>query len=652
MRVEMSKERIEIEMKAVLLTVMGLVCSVHASEPKTHLPTSPLHFGRFFHVAKTGSDETGDGSCARPFRTINRAASTLEVSDTVVVHGGVYRETVTLKTNGHPFCPEAMIRFVAAEGEKVWIRGSDVFTSEWSPVAEDIWRTSLPEALFAPGAYNPFALDIDFNRADSVRPGSGVAVRGVFWIDGVCGLSRACDEQLASPGDFHVSEDGRFVEMRFPHGRKPADCEIEISIRKQCFASSFGGTAYFEVAGIDVGHAVEPGAFDGPRRRIVRRNAKSGITIQRDFAAPPSGLAYSIPTEGQIARLSDDTLIGALARPQVMDRFTLDGFRSTEVRWSPEETGWRDCERLPAGQTMSYFYDRADGRLYNFWTESVDDGPDGLVSGEWNVALRVSTDGGASWDEKTFIPASGEVVFEMIRLRDGSLLLPSTRNVAKKYGVWHHGDFNTNHGRWENGRLVWTRGETLHVEPEESECGLDEPHVAQLTDGRLVVLLRAGARLPTEEKGVGGLTSGKLLSVSADNGMTWSKPRFLRYDDGRIVYSSRSYQDLFVSEKNGRLYAILNISSKPCLDCDPRNVLQIAEIDQETLCLKRETVTVIVRQHEQHHDLVRYSNWRGVQDAKGDMLIFFELGMSQLCPIRRGYDRSLYCYRIVLPSGK
>ena len=374
--------------------------------------------------------------------------------------------------------------------------------------------------------------------------------------------------------------------------------------------------------------------------------------VQRDFAAPPSGLAYSIPTEGQIARLPDDTLIGALSRPQVMDRFTMDGFRSTEARWSPEGTGWRDRERLPAGQTMSYFYNRTDGRLYNFWTESGDDGPEGLVSGEWNVALRVSTDGGASWDEKTFIPASGEVVFDMIRLRDGSLLLPSTRNVAKKYGVWYHADFNTNHGRWENGRLVWTRGETLHVEPEESDCGLSEPHVAQLADGRLVVLLRAGSRLSTEENGVGGLTSGKLMSVSADNGMTWSKPRFLRYDDGKIVYSPRSYQDLFVSEKNGRLYAILNISGEPCWGCDPRNALQIAEIDQETLCVRRETVTVIARQHEQHHNLVRYSNWRGTQDAKGDMLIFFELGSSELCPIRRGYDRSMYCYRIVLPSGK
>ena len=624
----------------------------HAAEPRFHVPTSPSHFGRFFHVAKTGSDEKGDGSRGNPFRTIGRAASALEPSDTVVVHGGVYREAVALKVQGHPYVPEALMRFVAAEGEKVWIRGSDVFSAQWESIGEDVWCAPLPDGLFAAGSYNPFALDIDFNNAAPVRPGRADAVRGEFWIDGVCGLSRACGEPLSAVGDFHVTTDGRTVEMRFPQGRKPADCEIEISRRKQCFVSTFEGTAFYEVVGIDVGHAVEPGAFDGPRRRVVRRNAKSGITIQRDFAAPPSGLAYSIPFSGQIARLQDDTLVGAIFRSRVTDRLTLDGFLCVEARSSSKGTAWTREDRLCAGKLVSYFYDRVDGLLYNFWAENENEGQEAFVSGTWDVVLRVSADGGASWGEKTIIPAPGEVFFDMIRLQDGTLLLPSTRNIGEKYGVWSHTDFNTNLGRRENGRIVWTRGGTVHVEPEESDCGLSEPHVAQLADGRLVALLRSGSRLPTEENGVGGVTSGKLLTVSADNGMTWSKPRFLRFDDGKLVYSPRSFQDLFVSEKNGRLYAILNIADGPCWNCDPRNVLQIAEIDRKTLCVKRETVTEIERLHDQHHWMVRYSNWRGVQDAKGDVLIFLELALAEQSPVRRGYDRSMYCYRLILPSAK
>ncbi len=87
--------------------------------------------------------------------------------------------------------------------------------------------------------------------------------------------------------------------------------------------------------------------------------------------------------------------------------------------------------------------------------------------------------------------------------------------------------------------------------------GLDEPHGAILPDGRILVLLRAGARLPGD--GIPGVTSGKRYSISRDNGASWSRPEFLRYDDGGTVYSPRSFQDLFVSRRNGKVYAVLSI---------------------------------------------------------------------------------------------
>ncbi len=613
------------------------------------LPTSPLHFGCQFHVAKNGSDVSGDGSLERPFQTISHAAEVIAVADTVVVHEGVYRETVHLRTKGHPYCPEAIMRFVAAEGERVWIRGSEVFEAEWRKVGGDIWSAVLPKCFFVSGAYNPFAQDIDFNNPQPVRPG-GSAVRGQFWIDDQAGLSRSLEESLVDAGDFHISEDGHRVEMRFPAGIEPASCQIEISVRKQCFESDFSGTAFYEVIGIDVGHAVEPGAFDGPRRRIVHRNAASGITVQRDFAAPPSGMAFSIPFSGQMARLADNTLLGAIFTPTVSGHLTLDSCSCVESKGNASGTRWKKSDKMCPGKLVSFFHDRTDGRLYNFWAEHEVGGMDPFSSGEWNIALRVSDDEGATWSEKMFIPAVGEVAFDMLRLMDGTLLLPATRDVGRRSGGPHHSDFHVILGQWENGVLKWRSGQYLHVDRSESEGGLDEPHVAQLADGRLVVFLRSGSRLPTETDGRGGVTSGKLVSVSTDNGMTWRKPEFLRYDDGGVVYSPRSYQDLFVSEKNGRLYAILNIAQWPAWNCDPRNRLQIAEIDMDTLRLKRTTITEIEGMHEQHHDMVRYSNWRGTQDANGDMLIFLELGEAEQCPIRCGYDRSMYCYRIILPD--
>ena len=51
------------------------------------------------HVATTGADD-GDGSADRPLRTINRAAALAVAGDTVVVHGGEYREWVQPQRGG------------------------------------------------------------------------------------------------------------------------------------------------------------------------------------------------------------------------------------------------------------------------------------------------------------------------------------------------------------------------------------------------------------------------------------------------------------------------------------------------------------------------------------------------------------------------
>jgi hypothetical protein len=53
-------------------------------------------------------------------RTISEAASKVEPGDTVVIHSGVYRETVTIEKSG---TQERPIRFEAAPGENVVITG-------------------------------------------------------------------------------------------------------------------------------------------------------------------------------------------------------------------------------------------------------------------------------------------------------------------------------------------------------------------------------------------------------------------------------------------------------------------------------------------------------------------------------------------------
>ena len=58
------------------------------------------------------------------FPTISAAADAARAGDTVLIHGGVYEETVRIRSSGDAGAP---ITFAAAPGETVWMDGSDRF---------------------------------------------------------------------------------------------------------------------------------------------------------------------------------------------------------------------------------------------------------------------------------------------------------------------------------------------------------------------------------------------------------------------------------------------------------------------------------------------------------------------------------------------
>lgn len=92
------------------------------------------------HVAVTGSDQ-GTGTEMAPFRTISKAVASLEPGDTVVIHKGVYRETVRPASSGTRDLP---IRIIAAAGEDVVVSGADAVLGDWEPVGERARRVALP----------------------------------------------------------------------------------------------------------------------------------------------------------------------------------------------------------------------------------------------------------------------------------------------------------------------------------------------------------------------------------------------------------------------------------------------------------------------------------------------------------------------------
>ena len=104
-----------------------------------------------FHVATDGSD-IADGSEGRPLRTISRAAGHAQPGDTVIVHGGEFREWVRPARGG--LSDQRRITYQAAPGEHVVVKGSERVAG-WEPEGGTVWRTSVPNSLF--GDFNPFA---------------------------------------------------------------------------------------------------------------------------------------------------------------------------------------------------------------------------------------------------------------------------------------------------------------------------------------------------------------------------------------------------------------------------------------------------------------------------------------------------------------
>ena len=105
---------------------------------------------REYHVAKSGNDQNL-GTYESPFLTISKAAKIAEEGDTVIVHEGVYRECVSPEFGSRSaFLP---ITYVAAEGEKVVIKGSEE-VGEWKKDG-DFWCASVKNTIF--GSFNPYA---------------------------------------------------------------------------------------------------------------------------------------------------------------------------------------------------------------------------------------------------------------------------------------------------------------------------------------------------------------------------------------------------------------------------------------------------------------------------------------------------------------
>lgn len=165
------------------------------------------------------------------------------------------------------------------------------------------------------------------------------------------------------------------------------------------------------------------------------------------------------------------------------------------------------------------------------------------------------------------------------------------------------------HGKWdENSQLQWDLSEPIKLSPELSRRGLIEPAVAEMPDGRILMVMR-GSNQGKGDTDVNKMIPGyRWFSVSSDGGYTWSQTEPWTYTTGENFYSPSACSQL-LWHSNQKLYWIGNITEKNPVGNLPRYPLVIGEVDPESLLLKKDTVSIVATREENESEMVTYSNF-------------------------------------------
>jgi hypothetical protein len=146
-------------------------------------------------------------------------------------------------------------------------------------------------------------------------------------------------------------------------------------------------------------------------------------------------------------------------------------------------------------------------------------------------------------------------------------------------------------GSWkDDGKLSWNISERVQADPARSTRGLIEPTLAELNDGRILMIMRGSNGGKNDPQY--SLPGYKWYSVSDDGGFTWTEAEPLKFDDGMPFFSPSAMSTLFM-HSGGRCFWVGNISSENVQGNLPRWPLVIAEINTRSLRLIRSGMITI-----------------------------------------------------------
>lgn len=313
-----------------------------------------MRMATIYHVAKNGSDyNEGTKNC--PFLTIQRAADVAAAGDMVVVHAGVYREWVKPVCGG--LSPDCRVTYMAADGEKVIIKGSEE-VKNWENIEGTVWKTEVCNELF--GNYNPFATEIDGDwlvspREKKVHAGD-VYLNGrsfyeaesldkvkhpELWTKSIHETWGWREEKLISPEDSvyrwyaEVKSETTIIYANF-HGANPNEECVEINVRKCCFFPERTGVDYITVRGFEIAQAATVWAPPtGKQYGIIGPNWSKGWIIEDNIIHDSKCSGISLGKE----ETTGENYFTRWGRKPGYQYQMEAVFRALAIGWSKENTG-------------------------------------------------------------------------------------------------------------------------------------------------------------------------------------------------------------------------------------------------------------------------------------------------------------------------
>ena len=244
----------------------------------------PPNWTRTYHVDQRNPEasDQNPGTAERPWKTIQKAADTLQPGERVLIHAGTYREWVKPRRGGTG--PDAMIGYQAAPGEEVILKGSDLWKPAWSQTANQArpdgapvtWRAELPEPAKNDSAFSMLNFvkkeewRNDLPHVFSGENDAGYNLRcGQLFLDGKPLTQVLSYEELLKIDNAFWVEGKEAVHVRLSGEASPVDKTFEITVRPQVFSPEVKFLDFIRLSGVKVLHAANGVPIPYPQRGAV-----------------------------------------------------------------------------------------------------------------------------------------------------------------------------------------------------------------------------------------------------------------------------------------------------------------------------------------------------------------------------------------------